>query len=101
MLTLYFKPTCPFSRRVLAVVDRLDLEVEMKDVSVDEEAMAELVAQGGKTRTPYLVDSEKNFAHYESDDIVAHLQSNYGTPAATPLKPRLHISDSACVSCEG
>lgn len=101
MLTLYFKPTCPFSRRVIAVIERLELDVEMKDVSIDESAKSELEKKGGKTQTPYLVDSDKEVAMYESDDIVKHLQDNYGGGTESAAKPRVHISDSTCVSCEG
>lgn len=99
MLTLYCKFTCPFCRQVLAAVQRLDLDVEIKDVSADEESLAELIEKGGKKQVPYLVDTDKDVAMYESDDIVKHLQDNYGE--STPSKPRVHISDSTCVSCEG
>jgi len=100
MLILYYKPTCPFCRRVLAVVDRLEIEVELKDISADEAIAAELVEKGGKRQVPYLVDTEKDVAMYESDDIVAYLQTNYGNSSA-PSKPRVHISDATCTSCEG
>ena len=100
MLTLYFKPTCPFCRRVVAVIERLELDVEMKDVSADETLAAELEAKGGKRQTPFLLDSDKDVALYESDDIVKHLQDNYGVSTVS-AKPRVHIRDSTCVSCEG
>lgn len=99
MLTLYYRSTCPFCRRVMAVIDRLELEVEMKDVT-ESEIEAELIASTGKKQVPYLVDAEKNVEMFESDAIVAHLQTHYGKTTA-PTRPRLHISDNACVSCEG
>jgi len=95
MLTLYMKPTCPFCRRVVAVVERLELEVEMKDIN-DEAIAAELVERGGKQMVPYLVDTDKDVEMYESDDIVAHLQTNYGTPT-----PKVHRSNDVCIACEG
>lgn len=100
MLTLYYRPTCPFCRRVLAVVDRMSLDVELKDIS-DAEIQAELVARGGKSQVPYLVDTDTGIEIYESDDIVNHLQSCYGKGGNTPVKPRIHIADNVCVSCEG
>ncbi|MCB9810846.1 MAG: glutathione S-transferase N-terminal domain-containing protein [Candidatus Nomurabacteria bacterium] len=100
MLTLYYKPNCSFCRRVLAVIDRLDLEVELKDVT-ESANLAELQEKGNSSQTPFLIDTDKEAALHESDDIVAHLQTNYGKTAATPARPRIHISDSACVSCEG
>jgi glutaredoxin 3 len=100
MLTLYYKPSCPFCRRVTAVIDRLQLTVELKDVE-DAAVEAELVARGGKSLVPYLVDTEKSVEMYESDAIVAHLQTNYGKATAAPSRPRISISDNVCVSCEG
>jgi len=99
MLTLYFRPTCAFCRRVMAVIERLEIEVEMKDIT-DTTLQAELIARGGKSQVPYLIDTDHNIELYESDDIVAHLQKEYGK-IKTPAKVRMHISDNACVSCEG
>jgi glutathione S-transferase len=102
MLTLYTKSTCAFSRRVQAVIDRLGLQVELKDIEADEALAAELVALGGKQQVPYLVDTDAGVSIYESDDIVAHLQSTYGkTVSGAASRPRVHISDNACISCEG
>lgn len=99
MLTMYYKPTCPFCRRVMAVTDRLGVEVEMKDVN-DDTIAAELIEKGGKRQVPYLIDTDQAVEMYESDDIVAHLQKHYGEGGGES-KPRVHISDSTCVSCEG
>lgn len=101
MLTLYMKPTCPFSRRAMAVIDRLGLEVEYKDITESDEIAAELEAHGGKQQVPYLVDSDKDRAMYESDDIVAYLQSEYGTDTGEKPAARMHVSDATCVACEG
>lgn len=99
MLTLYYRPTCSFCRRVMAVIDRLGLEVEMKDIN-DSEIEAELITLSGKKQVPYFMDTEKDVNISESDAIVTYLQVNYGK-ATAPSRPRLHISDNACVSCEG
>ena len=80
------------------MIDRLNLEVEMKDIT-DTTFQAELIARGGKSQVPYLLDEAQATEMYESDDIVAHLQKHYGKP--TVSKVRMHISDNACVSCEG
>lgn len=82
----------------MAVIDRLNLEVVMKDIS-EPSLAAELEARGGKVQAPYLVDDTAGVEMYESDDIVQHLQTRYG--AKTAPKVRMHISDNACVSCEG
>lgn len=100
MLTLYYRPTCPFCRRVMAVVDRMQLEVELKDVE-DTAVMAELVALGGEAQVPYLVDTTHAVSLYESDAIVAHLQTKYGKGTVAATRPRIHIADNVCISCEG
>lgn len=100
MLTLYTKASCPFSTRVFAVIDRLGLEVEKKDITEDAAYADELIARGGKQQVPYLIDAEENVEMYESDDIVAHLQKTYGQPTAA-ARPRIHVNDSTCISCEG
>ncbi len=100
MLTLYMKATCPFSRRVMAVIERLDLECEMKDIVENPTYAEELVAHGGKQQVPYLVDAAADVAMYESDDIVAYLQKTYAAPVVA-TRPRIHVGGSACISCEG
>ncbi len=102
MITLYHKPTCPFCRRVTAVIDRLELQelVGMKDVSTDEAILQELIETGGKRQVPYLIDTDHDVAMYESDDIVTHLQKHYGENPGGG-KERVHISDSTCIACEG
>ena len=80
----------------------------MKDVSTDEAIYEELEKIGGKRQVPYLLDDkmtpdnkEDDVNMYESDDIVAYLQKNYGSGDTATTKPRVHISDSTCISCEG
>lgn len=99
MLTLYSKENCPFCRRIMPVLDRINVEVEIKDLNDNEEYVAELVEKGGKQQVPFLVDTDKDVAMYESDDIIKHLQTNYGTP----VKPRIHrpAGDAVCIACEG
>lgn len=72
MYTLYIKPGCPFCARVLQVVEEKQIPVELKETT-DEGVVEELIAHGGKKQVPYLVDSERGTAMYESDDIIAYL----------------------------
>lgn len=98
MVTLYMKPTCPFCRRVVAVLDRLSIDIEQKDISDNDAYAAELVEKGGKQQVPFLLDEANDIALYESDDIVAYLQKEYGAPS----RPRVHNAGaSVCVACEG
>jgi len=104
MLTLYFKPACPFCQRVLQMAENLNVTFDLKDISEDETARAELIEKGGKEQVPYLVDTDKDVAMYESSDIIDYIRDN--KPAVGPgtteaAKPKLHISNSVCESCEG
>ncbi|MEZ4195642.1 MAG: glutathione S-transferase N-terminal domain-containing protein [Candidatus Paceibacterota bacterium] len=80
-------------------MDRLHLEVNLQDTT-EAEVRAELEAIAGKHQVPFLVDEKLGVSMFESDDIVSHLQKNYGVVSTVP-RVRMHISDNACVSCEG
>lgn len=102
MLTLYYKESCPFCQRVMQIADNLKVDLELRDVAEDETAQAELLELGGKNQTPFLVDSTKEVSMYESSDIIEYLRSNYANTATVSAgKPRVHISNSVCESCEG
>lgn len=77
MLTVYVKTGCPFCAKVIAAVDELGLGVTYKNKN-DEGVVEELIARGGKSQYPYLVDDERQVEMYESDDIVAYLKEHYG-----------------------
>lgn len=77
MLTLYIKDGCPFCRKALDAIDTLGLTVEYKNKK-DAGVVDELIARGGKSQFPYLVDSDRNVEMYESDDIVRYLHETYG-----------------------
>tara|TARA_B100001989_G_C24499205_1_gene443880 strand:+ start:425 stop:685 length:261 start_codon:yes stop_codon:yes gene_type:complete len=86
------------------MVDNLNVELELKDVSEDEAALAELLEKGGEKQVPFLVDAEKNVSMYESSDIIEYLRENYANTAgsaAETSKPRVHVGGSVCESCEG
>lgn len=103
MLTLYYKPTCPFCHRVIQMAENLKIELDLKDVSEDELAMNELLEKGGLRQVPYLVDTDKNVAMYESSDIIDYMRVIYASAGkeAAVMRPRVHISNSVCESCEG
>lgn len=103
MFTLYFKPTCPFCQRVLQMAENLNVTFDLKDIS-DEAVRSELIEKGGKGQVPYLVDTEKDVAMYESSDIIDYIRDNKpanSSETAEAVKPKLHISNSVCESCEG
>ncbi len=85
------------------MAENFNVELELKDVSEDIEAAAELLEKGGKSQTPFFVDSERGVSLYESSDIIDHLREfgKISSPVAAPVKPRVHVGGSTCISCEG
>lgn len=72
ILTLYYKPTCPFCKKVLAFMEQEDIEIPLKNVKEDETARDELLHLGGKMQVPCLFIDDK--ALYESDEIIEWLK---------------------------
>lgn len=104
MLILYYKPTCVFSRQVIATASRLEQELDLRDITADAGHDHDLIARGGRHQVPYLVDEEQGVEMYESEAIIAHLQKHYGTGVSSvtaSARPRVHVGGSVCVSCEG
>lgn len=97
MLTLYYKPTCPYSRRVIEAAKDLGVTFDLKDISADVALKDELIEAGGKKQTPYLVDSERNVSMYESKDIIEHLDKYYGDGTPRTFSGlRIHRTDEVC-----
>ena len=78
MLTLYYRPLCPYSNRVLDEAHRLGVELETKDAG-DPVVASKLEELGGKLQTPYLVDDVRDAKMYESIDIMKYLAQIGGT----------------------
>lgn len=74
MMTLYVKTGCPYCKKVLDFADEHSIQFELKNIA-DEHVVAELIERGGKRQVPYLVDHDAAQEMYESDDIVAYLDS--------------------------
>lgn len=77
MLTLYYKDTCQFCKKVRLFADVNNLELELKDIYTNEENRRELIERGGKLQVPYLVDTEHGLSMYESKDIIKHLENKH------------------------
>lgn len=73
-LTLYYFPSCPYCRVVMNCLDRLNLEIQMRDIRTEPGAKEDLLEIGGKSQVPCLVIDGKPL--YESDDIIRWLQAN-------------------------
>jgi glutathione S-transferase len=84
------------------MADNLKVTLDLRNVSEDADAAAELVAKGGKSQVPFLVDSVRDISMYESSDIIDYLREHGNkTEEVVAGKPRVHISNTVCESCEG
>ena len=80
-LTLYNMEGSPFCRKVRETLCELDLVSIVRNLPKGSPKRQGLVERGGKMQVPYLVDPNTGREMYESDDIVAYLEAEYG-PAA-------------------
>lgn len=80
-LTLYHRPTCPYCMRVFIALARLDVPVERRNIASDPDARSELVNGGGHEQVPCLCIDESPESRwlYESADIIAYLEEQFGT----------------------
>lgn len=111
MLTLFVKTGCPYCAKVLRKLEELDIPFAEKNIK-DQTVVDELIAEGGKRQvpfleddnmTPYLIDDDVEM--YESDAIVAYLNSKFSAAGAIEGKAgalHLHRDDDAdvCESCQ-
>src|SRR5438477_267341 len=79
LLELYNMEGSPFCRKVREALSELDLEHIVRNVPKGSPKRNELAARGGKVQVPYLIDPNTQSEMYESDDIVAYLEEEYGT----------------------
>jgi glutaredoxin len=75
MITLlYYKPSCPFCKKVLSHLDTLGLSIPLKNIAEDPKVREELLHLGGKAQVPCLFIDGKPL--YESDDIIDWINEN-------------------------
>ncbi|MDY3946518.1 MAG: glutaredoxin [Ezakiella sp.] len=72
-LELYYKPECPFCKKVIQFMERRDIKLEMKNIH-EKENLDKLIEVGGMNQVPCLFIDGK--AMYESDDIIQFLKDN-------------------------
>ena len=79
-LVLYHFETCPYCARVRAAIDRLDLDVELRDIHADTKHWDDLVAARGRATVPVMkIDSPGGSERWmpESADIIRYLDKTY------------------------
>ncbi len=90
-LALYTSPWCWYCRRVIQVIDRLALDIELRDVSRKPEHRQELAAATGRRTVPVLRITHLDGAEewmFESREIVRYLESRFRSNEYRPLHSR-------------
>lgn len=82
-LALYQYRGCPFCIKVRREMHRLNVDIELRDPSKDPQHRQDLQEQGGRTMVPCLRITENGNDRwmYESNDIIAYLQQQFGKAA--------------------
>lgn len=86
MLELYQSESCPHSANVRERLSELGVSYVSHNPrlpgaeggDVTNEVAHEKLTAGGADQIPYLVDTERETTVYESDDIIAYLDDQYG-----------------------
>lgn len=84
-LALYHYPTCPFCLKTRRTMQRLSLDIDLRNAQHDETHRAALIAGGGKPQVPCLLIADDQGTQtwmYESDAINAWLTREFGETAA-------------------
>ena len=77
-LSLYQLPSCPFCVKVRRTIKREGLNINLRNIKGDNEFSQELTREGGKRKVPCLrIENTSGEVRwlYESNDVVAHLQT--------------------------
>lgn len=85
------------------MADNLGVEFDLQDIEADDATAAALVEKGGKRQVPFLVDTDRDVALYESADIIDYIREHYANTAAAKPAPRVHNAGegATCIACEG
>lgn len=80
-LSLYHYKTCPYCVKVRKAADRMNLDLELRNIRQNRTYRDELKRGGGQTQVPCLrIDhADGTDWMYESDDIVAFLREVFGS----------------------
>jgi len=97
-LMLYNMEGSPFCRKVRETLSELDVPHLVRNVPKGSPKRAELEQRGGKVQVPYLVDPNTGREMYESDDIVAYLEAEYGARSQDGRGRRHARSDVAAAA---
>ena len=79
-LALYSTPYCPFSHMVLHTINRLGIDIEIRDIFADRAHRDALVGARGRATVPVLRITTEDSDRWmpESRDIIRYLEKTYG-----------------------
>lgn len=79
-LTLYYRPTCSYCIRVIKTLERLNINAERLDTSINVNHLNDLVAKRNRATVPvlriYYKDGRQEWMP-ESRDIIKFLEANH------------------------
>ena len=74
MLDLYYSKTCPYCKKVIDNFETIGIEFNPKDISIKAN-YDKLMELGKISQVPFLVDTSNNKMMYESNNIIAYVNS--------------------------
>ncbi|MCM1338161.1 MAG: glutathione S-transferase N-terminal domain-containing protein [Muribaculaceae bacterium] len=74
MFDLFILESCPYCQRVMAYLKENNISFHKFDIS-NRDNVQKLLKLGGMEQVPFLYDEENDVRMYESDDIIAYLNS--------------------------
>ncbi|MCB0338175.1 MAG: glutathione S-transferase N-terminal domain-containing protein [Bdellovibrionales bacterium] len=79
MIELFQFESCPYCRKVREKLESLEVDYICRPLGRKGRNREELLKIGGKVQVPFLVDNERSLRLYESEDIIEHLELNFGS----------------------
>lgn len=77
ILILYYKPSCPYSQKVLQFLKENETKIPMENIEENSKAKEKLFHLGGKSQVPCLFIDGAPL--YEANDIIDYLKTNKTT----------------------
>jgi len=87
-MALYHYDSCPFCKLTRWSIDELGVDVELRNIQLQQKHCTDLQMGGGKTQVPCLrIDDENGGTRwlYESEDIINYLKSTQHQPISEAL----------------
>lgn len=80
-ITIYVLDGCPYCKKVLDVMNDMELKYETKEVPGSHDKRETVQEVSGQTSVPVITDPNNDVEGMnESDDIVEYLEENYEYP---------------------